>query len=69
MALDDDQEPPRHVWYALDEALELLASLEDARDALLDSAHLVVVLELEREIRTLSRKLGFQDPEGDADGR
>jgi hypothetical protein len=55
--------------YELDEALDLLASLEDARDALLESARLVVVLELEREIRSVSRKLDFDDPEGDDHGR
>jgi hypothetical protein len=64
-----EQEPPRHVWYSLEEALELLASLEDARDALLDASQLVVVVDVEREIRQLSRKLEFDDPEGDADER
>lgn len=40
MTFPGDQEPPRHVWYSLEEALELLAVLEDAADALTDSGHL-----------------------------
>jgi hypothetical protein len=35
-----DDEPPDAVSYALEEALTLLAALEDARDALIDSGHL-----------------------------
>lgn len=60
-------EPPGQIDYTLDEALDLLADLEDARDALLDSRHLTVVVGAENQIRLLSRKLGFQNPEGDAD--
>lgn len=69
MSFRDEQEPPRHVWYGLDEALELLAALEDARDALIDSGQLTVVVALEAEVRELSRKLDFDDPEGGADAR
>jgi hypothetical protein len=47
--------------------LGLLADLEDARDALIDSRQLAVVVGVERQIRELGRKLGFED-EGDADG-
>ncbi len=57
-------EPPDDVRLALDEALGLLAALEDARDALIASHYLAVVVTLEAEIRTLSRRLGFGDPEG-----
>jgi len=56
------QEPPRNVWYGLDEALELLAALEDARDALIDSGHLAVLIGVEDQIRLLSRRLDFEDP-------
>ncbi|MCD9622783.1 hypothetical protein [Rhabdothermincola salaria] len=52
MSFPGDQEPPRYAWYDLDEALELLAVLEDARDALTDSRHLAVVITLEAQIRT-----------------
>ena len=46
----------------------LLAALEDARDALIDSGHFPVVVTVEAEIRLLSRKLGFNDPEADTHG-
>ncbi len=61
-------EPPEEVRYSLDEGLTLLAVLEDARDALIDSGHLAVVVAVEVEIRLLSRRLGFEDPEGGSDG-
>ncbi|HEY7042246.1 MAG TPA: hypothetical protein VH419_01120 [Nocardioidaceae bacterium] len=65
----DLPEPPPAIRYSLDEALSLLAALEDGRDALIDSGHLAVVVSVEAEIRLLSRRLGFDDPEGDANGR
>ena len=55
--------------YHLDEALALLGAPEDARDALIDSGHLAVVVSVETEIRVLSRKLGFDDQAGGTDGR
>jgi hypothetical protein len=63
-----DREPPREVWYDLEEALQLLAVLEDARDALVEIGHLPVVVGLEAEIRALSHKLDFDEP-GGPDGR
>jgi hypothetical protein len=60
-------ESPERLHYELDEALTLLAALEDARDALIDSGHLAVVLAIEDEIRTLNRRLGFGDPSGGRD--
>ncbi len=66
MSDPSDIEPPSQVSYGLDAALDLLAALEDARDALTDSGHLTVVVEIEDQVRLLSRKLGFDDPEGDA---
>ena len=57
-------EPPEDVRFTLDEALGLLAALEDARDALISSRYLAVVITLEAEIRTLSHRLGFGDTEG-----
>ena len=56
-----EQEPPTSVTYDLDEALELLAALEDARDTLRDTEHLAGVLTLEAQIQLLSRRLGFDD--------
>jgi hypothetical protein len=62
-------EPPEKIFYELDQAFNLLGVLEDARDALIDSGHLAVVVAVETEVRTLSRKLGFDDPQGGTDGR
>lgn len=53
--------------YTLEEALTLLAALEDARDVLIASSHLAVVVTVENEIRILSRRLGFDDPLGGKD--
>lgn len=66
MSFTGGQEPPRNVWLTLDEALELLGVLEDARDVLTDSGHLAVVVDLETQLRELARRLDFDDPEGDA---
>lgn len=65
----DEREPPEQIHYELDEALTLLGALEDARDALIDSGHLAVVVGIETEIRVLSGKLGFEDHAGGTDGR
>jgi hypothetical protein len=62
-----EREPPRDIWYSLEEALELLAVLEDARDALTDSGHLAVVVAVEAQVRGLSRRLDFEDPDGGSD--
>jgi hypothetical protein len=62
------REPPRQVWYELDEALALLADLEDARDALTTTHRLGVVVTVENQIRILSRKLEFDDWPGPRDG-
>ena len=59
--------PPDEVHLTLDEALDVLAALEDARDALLSSNYLTVVLVAEAQIRMLSRTLGFDAPEGGTD--
>ena len=61
-------EPPASVSYSLEEGLDLLAALEDARDALADSDHLTVLAQLEHEIVALSRKLGFGRSMGGRDG-
>jgi len=65
----ESDEPPREVRYDLEEALELLAALEDAGSALVASDHLAVVVQLEEQIAILSRKLGFDHPFGGGDGR
>jgi len=59
-------EPPDRISYGLEEALELLATLEDAQEVLAESDHLAVLARVEHQIVDLSRKLGFdQTPGGD----
>lgn len=58
---DGQDEPPTSVTYDLEEALELLAALEEARDTLRDTEHFAGVLTLEAQIQLLSRRLGFDD--------
>ena len=65
----DDRQPPDEVSYRLDEALDLLAALEDVRDTLIDAGRLAVVVVVEAQIRLLSRRLGFNDPPGGSDAR
>lgn len=69
MTESTEPEPPNDISYDRDGALLLLGILEDARDALIDSGQLVLVVAAEDQIRLLNRKLGFDDPEGDADVR
>lgn len=64
-AVTENQEPPRHIWLSLDEALELLAGLEDARDTFFDTGHFAAVVGIEYQIRQLSRRLDFDDLEGE----
>jgi hypothetical protein len=47
------------VEFELEEALDLLASLEDSRDVLVDTDHLSVLSQVEHQIQQLSRKLGI----------
>ena len=67
MGAQSNDAPPQSVSYALEEALDLLADLEDARDALLASRHLTAVLAMEEQIVLLSHKLGLGS-EGDESG-
>jgi len=53
--------PPDGVQLDLEEALELLAALEDSRDVLVDTDHFSVLAQVEREIQRLSRRLGLDD--------
>jgi hypothetical protein len=58
--------PPGDVVLTLEQALELLAALEDARDILVDTDHLAVLAQVEDQIQRLSRKLGFDQGGPDA---
>src|SRR5665213_531434 len=53
------KEPPDAVHISLDEALELLAALEDARDVLIETDHLSVLAQVVYQIRLLSSRIGF----------
>jgi hypothetical protein len=61
------QEPPARVQYGLEEALDLLAALEEARDALITTDHLAEAAQVEHQVHLLSRRLGF-DESGGKDG-
>lgn len=58
--------PPRDVVLTLEEALDLLAALEDARDILVGTDHLSVLAQVEDQIQRVSRKLGFDQGGSDA---
>lgn len=60
---EDEREPPTSVTFNLQEALELLAALEEARATLQDGEHLAGVLTSEASSQLLSRRLGFDDGE------
>ena len=55
------EEPPADIQYTLEEALDLLEALEDARDALVTSDHLAELLRVEHQVQLLSRRLGFDE--------
>ena len=59
-----DREPPARVQFRLEEALDLLAALEEARDDLIETDHLAEAAQVEHEIQQLSRRLGFDEPGG-----
>jgi hypothetical protein len=54
-------EPPDRVEFELEEALDLLAALEDSRDILINTDHLSVLSQVEYQIQHLSRKLGIDE--------
>jgi hypothetical protein len=53
------RQPPDGVSFDLEEALYLLATLEDSRDVLIDTAHFSVLAQVEDQIQILSLKLGL----------
>jgi hypothetical protein len=55
------EEPPDSVTLGLEEALDLLASLEDSRDVLIDTDHFSVLSQVEHQIQILSRRLGIAE--------
>ena len=67
MTVQPEREPPSEVVLSLNEALELVGVLEDARDALLSTDHLVEVVLVSDQLLRINRKLGFPDAEGGDD--
>lgn len=61
-------EPPIVVVYDLDDALTLLAALEDVRDTLIESRYLVMVIVVESEIQALSSRIGLDNSSGGEHG-
>ena len=59
--------PPEQVVLDLEEALNLLATLEEVCMTLMETDHLTGVVAVEAQIRLLSHRLGFDDPEEDLD--
>jgi hypothetical protein len=55
------QGPPAFIFYGLEEALDLLAALEDSRDILIDTDHLTVLSQVEHQIQLLNRRIGFDE--------
>ena len=53
--------------YGVEEAVDLLAALEEARDALITTDHLAEAAQVERQVQLLSRRFGF-DESGGQDG-
>jgi len=59
-----DPEPPSRIQLGLEEALDLLAALEEARDPLIKTDHLAEAAQVENQIQSLSRRLCFDEPGG-----
>lgn len=59
----DPPEPPRQVWFDLDEALELLV-LEELREELASTGKLTLVPPVEAQIGVLHRKQEFDEGGG-----
>ncbi|MCZ7631329.1 MAG: hypothetical protein M5U19_20775 [Microthrixaceae bacterium] len=51
----EPSEPPRQVWFDLDEALRLLAALEDVREELADGQALTLLMQVEVQVAALHR--------------
>jgi hypothetical protein len=64
MVIPPSREPPNTIHFDLEETLELLAALEEARDALLATDHLAEGAMVFSQIQRVSHKLGFRSPEG-----
>lgn len=66
MAAGPEFDPPEQIDLGLNEALDLLAALEDARDVLIVTDHLSVLAQVEHQIQVVSGRLGFEQGGSDA---
>lgn len=57
----------RDGYFDLEEALYLLAALEDSRDVLIETDHFGVLVQVEDQIQLLTRKLGLGQGGPDVD--
>lgn len=57
----EPSEPPRQVWFDLDEVLGLLAVLEDVREELASGQALTLLMQVEVQVAALHRKLDLDD--------
>lgn len=57
----EPSEAPREVWFDLDEALGLLAVLEDVREELASGQALTLLMQVEIQVVGLHRKLDLDD--------
>lgn len=58
--------PPAQIVLTIDEALDLLSHLEDAKSSFEEAGMFAGAIVIEEPLRLLNRKLGFDDP-GDVD--
>jgi hypothetical protein len=61
MTFPPNREPPNAIVLNLQEALELVGALEDARDAVLITDHLVEVALVSNQLLRINRRIGFPD--------
>ena len=54
-------EPPREIWFDLDEALGLLAVLEGVREELAGGQALTLLMQVEVQVAALHHKLDLDD--------
>jgi hypothetical protein len=61
------EEPPlEFIWYSLDEAKDLLLTLQDVLATLERTGHFAGVIAVDRQLVLLTRKLELEGPNGGA---
>ena len=59
--MDSPSEPPIRIEYSLEEALELLAVLEEVREDLATGPALILLLQVEAQVALLHHRLNLDD--------